>query len=86
MNLDLPFWIRQRQTKVEPVSTGSYRLTGPNLPEAVVSVRIDDSLRWRAAVAKQPGGPDIASTPPEFDSPRDALNAAFELYRGRFVV
>jgi len=86
MTLDLPFWIRQRQAKVEELNTGTYKITGPNLPEAVVSVRIDDSLRWRAALQTKADGPDIAGTQAEFATPKQALSAAFELYRTHFVV
>lgn len=86
MTLDLPFWIRQRQVKVDELSTGCYKVTGPNLQEGVVSIRIGDNLHWKAAVQGKANGPEIASTDFAFQSPRDALAAAFELYREKCVV
>lgn len=86
MTIDLPFWVRQRQAKLEELAIGTYRLSGPNLPEAVVSVQIEDSLRWRSRLQGKVDGPIIATTPAEFENPRDALAAGFELYRNHCVV
>lgn len=86
MNLDLPFWCRQRQAKVESISTGRYKVTGPNLPEAVVSIRIGDGLNWQALVQNKADGPEVDSTGYEFSTARDALAAAFELYRRNMIV
>jgi hypothetical protein len=86
MNLDLPFWCRQRQAKVEELSTGRYKITGPNLPEAVVSVRIGDDLQWQAVLQNKADGPEVDATGFEFANARDALAAAFELYRRQVIV
>ena len=86
MTLDLPFWIKQRQAKVEELATGSYKITGPNLPEAVVSVRMDDNLKWRAILSPKQDSPILAETAAEFPTPKEALAAAFEMYRIHFVV
>lgn len=86
MNLDLPFWCRQRQAKVEELSTGRYKITGPNLPEAVVSIRIGADLQWQAVVQNTANGPEVDATGYEFANARDALGAAFELYRRHMIV
>ena len=58
--IDVPSWIKGRQAKVEPVGPGTYRVTGPNLPDAVVGVRMDDDLRWKAYLKAVVDGPEIA--------------------------
>jgi hypothetical protein len=86
MTLDTPQWFKQRQAKAEELSTGCYKVSGPNLPEAVVAVRIGDDLRWQAVLRATPGGPDLDATTYTFDNPRDALSAAFELYRNHMIL
>ncbi len=86
MNLDLPFWCRQRQAKVETLATGRYKLTGPNLPEAVVSIRMGDNLQWQGVLQAKPDGPELAASPFQYSTPRDALAVAFELYRRQMIV
>jgi hypothetical protein len=86
MILDLPFWFRQRQAQVEELSTGRFKLSGPNLPEAVIAVRIGENLKWQSTLQTKSDVPEIAKTEFEFKNPRDALAAAFELYREQFVV
>ena len=80
--LDVPFWFKQRQAKAEEIGPGTYRVTGPNLPEAVVGVRITDDLHWQAYLRAKADCPEVATLPRTFKSARDALSAAFELYRG----
>lgn len=80
MKLDPPFWFRQRQAKAEAVTQGSYKLTGPNLPEAIVGVRVGDDLRWRGILKSRSDGPDLAETP-GFRTATEAMSAAFDLYR-----
>ncbi len=82
--LDIPSWVKGRQAKVEPVGEGAYRVTGPNLPEAVVGVRMTDNLRWQGFLRATADGPDVAvaATQP---IARDALYAAFELYREHMI-
>ncbi len=86
MTLDMPFWVKQRQIKVEELTTGTYRLTGPNLHEGVVAARVDDAMRWQAVLRTTADGPEVAASSASYDSAREALQAAFELYRTHFIV
>ena len=36
--LDLPYWFKQRQARAEPAAPGVWKLSGPNLPEAAITV------------------------------------------------
>jgi hypothetical protein len=83
--LDLPFWFKQRQARADEVAPGTWKLSGPNLPEAVISVRMTDDLCWQAALLQSVGGPELAISLPTIPTAREALQAAFELYRQRFV-
>ena len=85
MDLDLPFWFKQRQAKAEEVGPGTYKVTGPNLNPGVVTIRMDDNLRWLAALKADTNGPDIAATEPNFPSAREAMFAAFEMYRTHMI-
>ena len=80
-----PSWFKQRQCKAEPAGDNVYRLTGPNLPEAFIAIRSGDGGRWAAALTRAADGPDLEATPVEFEKPWQAWEAAFELYRERFV-
>ena len=82
--LDIPSWVKGRQAKVEPVGQGAYKVTGPNLPAAVVGVRMTDDLRWRGFLRDTADGPDVDLADP-LDNAHDALFAAFELYRERMI-
>jgi hypothetical protein len=83
--LDIPSWVKGRQAKVEGVGQGLYRVTGPNLPEAVVGVRTTDNRCWQGFMRATADGPDVAAATSTQDNPRDALHAAFELYRERMI-
>jgi hypothetical protein len=85
MILDLPFWFRQRQAKAEELAQGSYKITGPNLPEGVVSIRIGDDLNWRGLLQAKAGGPEVAATG-DYPTAKEALAAAFELYRVHMII
>jgi hypothetical protein len=85
ITLDLPYWFKQRQAKAEEISPGTYRVTGPNLPEAVIGVRITDDLRWQSYLKAKSDGPVVAVSLPTFETARAALVAAFELYRGYYI-
>jgi hypothetical protein len=82
----LPFWFKQRQAKAEPAGPDAYRLTAPNLPDAFVSIRQDSEGRWGAALRRTADGPDVAVTATAYDSPGEAWEAAFELYRRDLVI
>jgi hypothetical protein len=86
MDLDLPFWIKQRQAKVEEINPGTYQVTGPNLNPGVVIVRKDENLQWQAAVKADINGPDVATTDAVFPNSREAVAAAFELYRTEMII
>jgi hypothetical protein len=83
--LDIPAWVKQRQAKVEPLGQGIYRVTGPNLPEAIVGVRMKDDLRWQGYLKAKEDGPEIAAGASTQSNARDALFAAFELYREHMI-
>lgn len=85
MKPDLPFWVKQRQISAEEIATGVLKLSGPNIPEAVVGVRINNDLRWQGFVRETADGLDLDATDPVYPEPREALAAAFELYRNRRV-
>ena len=85
MTPDLPFWFKQRQLKAEETATGTFKVTGPNAPEAVIGVRMTDDLHWQAFVRKA-DGTELAASAPTLPNAREALGAAFELYRETVVV
>ncbi|HYT87233.1 MAG TPA: hypothetical protein VEL76_00805 [Gemmataceae bacterium] len=82
----LPSWFKQRQGKAEPAGTDTYRLYGPNLREAFLSVRRADNGQWSAALRYAADGPDAITTQPVLPTEYDAWEAAFELYREEVVV
>jgi len=80
-----PFWFKQRQCKMESAGENAVRVTGPNLGEAVLRIEpVGD--RWRAALRLAADGPDASYTDPELATPKEAWDAAFELYRVRMIV
>jgi hypothetical protein len=85
MKLDLPFWFRQRQAKADELAKGSYKITGPNLPEGIVSIRIGDDLQWRGYLQAKADGPEVAVTT-DYRTAQEAMAAAFELYRINMIV
>jgi hypothetical protein len=81
-----PFWFKQRQCKLEPAGTENlYKATGPNLGEAYLRVEPNGPL-WKAGLRLNPTGDDVDSTAAEFLNSSSAWDAAFELYRSRFIV
>jgi hypothetical protein len=82
---DVPFWVKGRQATVEPVGQDMYRVSGPNLPEAIVGVRTTDDGCWRGYIRANADGRDIAVMPTTNDNSHDALFAAFELYREHMI-
>jgi hypothetical protein len=85
MTLDLPYWIKQRQAKATDLGNGLWKLNGPNLTEAVIGVSMGENLRWQAFLRSTAEGPNLDTTAADLPTARDALAAAFELYRERFV-
>ena len=80
-----PFWFGQRQCKLEPVEDG-YRVTGPNLAEAFISIRSTENGRWVPVFRLAKDGRDLAQTHQELATPQEAWEAAFELYRIQLIV
>jgi hypothetical protein len=76
-----PFWFHQRQAKMEPAGTDIYRLIAPNAPEGFISIRSTGDGRWAPVFRTSAEGPDLAQSHEELGSPKEAWEAAFELYR-----
>jgi hypothetical protein len=82
-----PFWFKQRQCKVEPAGNdNTVRVSGPNLGEAYLSICRDENQLWRAVLRLAVDGPEVSATRPELESPHEAWEAAFELYRSHLIV
>jgi hypothetical protein len=79
-----PFWFKQRQCKAEPVGETMLKVSGPNLPEACISVRAEGN-RWLAGLRNSPDGPDVASSESAEPTEKSAWEAAFELYRRHVI-
>ena len=86
MSLIVPSWFKGRQGTTEPAGEDTYRLSGPNLREGYVSIRRAENGRYVATLRFTPDGPDAEVTRPILDSPYDAWEAAFELYRNRMII
>jgi hypothetical protein len=81
-----PFWFKQRQCRTEPAgSENLLKITGPNLGEAFLRISPEDH-RWRASLRMTADGADVSATEAEFQSPKAAWDAAFELYRNHLIV
>ena len=81
-----PSWFKQRQAKSEAAGENTYRLSGPNLREAFISIRRADNGRWSAALRYTLDGPEVDATEPVIDTAYDAWEAAFEIYRTHVIV
>lgn len=86
----VPFWLLQRQVKVEPVRDDALRLSAPNLPVYEVAIRPEADAAWSAALYRLPNsGAEsllIAESAPGLESQEAAWAAAFELYRQHVIV
>jgi hypothetical protein len=82
----VPSWFKQRQAKAEPAGDGVFRLTGPNMAEAFITIRKGENGLWQAALLQSPSGPELDATAFTSETPVDAWNAAFELHRVHLVV
>jgi len=83
--LVLPFWFKQRQAKAEPAGENIFKLTAPNLGEAFIAIRKDETGRWLGAFKQAADGPHVEATDAIYETPADAWGAAFEIYRRRVV-
>jgi len=86
MAITVPTWFKYRQGKTEPVSDNLFRLTGPNLPPAVLGLRRGDNGKLQGILRTEPDGPDVAVTDPRFDREYEAWEVAFEMYRQTVII
>lgn len=86
MPLVTPFWFKQRQAKAEEVGPDLYKLSGPNLKEAFVGIRRADNGRWQAFLRTSADGEDLSATDAILETPYDAWEAAFEIYRNHMII
>lgn len=87
----LPFWLVQRQAKVEPTGENALLLKAPNLPPYQVAIRqAPDGQGWMAALHQAPAEgqekPLVAESSFPLPDPVTAWDAAFELYRQHVIV
>ncbi len=84
-----PFWVLQRQVKIEPVGEETLRLTAPNLPAYELGVKWSE-VGWVGALSRPPTGEGPRVLLAESDRPLPsaelAWDAAFELYRQHVIV
>ena len=57
----IPFWVKQRQCKLDPAGENAFKITAPNLGENYLRVFPEEG-RWKAAVRTSADGPDLYST------------------------
>ena len=83
----LPFWMRQRQFKVEPAGDAAIKLQAPNLPAFEVSLQTAGENHWWSAVKRVPteGEAEVVAESERFLKPNSAWEAAFELLRRNVV-
>jgi hypothetical protein len=86
MQPNLPFWFRQRQGKSEAIGDETLRLTAPNMAEAFVGIQRDADGRWRPLVRRTADGESLVPADAAYETPSEAWEAGFEVYREIFVV
>ena len=87
MEPSVPFWFKQRQCKYEPAGADNQlKVTGPNLGDAFLRIRQADNQRWQAIFRRAADGPDEVVSDADIPGPREAWDAAFELYRQNVIV
>jgi hypothetical protein len=87
MPVTVPAWFKGRQGKVEEVSAGLVRVSGPNLAEWYVGLMREPDGRWVASVRKTADAP--ADVTQELDpslAEYEAWEAAFEVYRTHVII
>jgi hypothetical protein len=82
----LPSWFKQRQGKAELAGENTFRLTAPNVGEAFIHIQRDSNGNWSAHLRQTADGPDLEASAPDFNSPVEAWEAAFEYYRTALVI
>lgn len=86
MAVAVPFWFKQRQGKMEPAGEQTFRLSGPNLPAAILGLRKAGNGKLQGFLRENADGPDTAVTDPKFTSDYEAWEVAFEMYRQRMII
>ncbi len=81
----LPFWFKQRQCKFDAAGDNTFKVTAPNLGENYLRVFAEND-RWKAAIRPSADGADAHVTTDTFATPKDAWEAAFELYRNHVII
>ncbi len=81
----MPSWFKYRQGKAEEAGEKTYRLYGPNLPDAFVGLRQTDDGRWQGFLKDTADGEDVSVTDPH-DSEYNAWEVTFEMYRQAVIV
>jgi hypothetical protein len=86
----LPFWMRQRQIKLEPIDDTAVALKAPNLPAHELHLRKNNGDGYTVALYTQPTGTTekllLAERPSGLDELRDAWQYAFEFFRQKVIV
>jgi hypothetical protein len=81
-----PFWFAQRQGKADEAGENLYRLHGPIMREAYIGIGRGENGKWSAFVRSEAAGADLTASQVIYDHELDAWHAAFELYRGQFII
>jgi hypothetical protein len=87
----IPFWMRQRQIKIEPINETTVAIKTPNLPTHELSLRPgENGTGYVAAIHCLPaaGGEKflVAEKPSGLSEPQTAWQFAFELFRQKVIV
>jgi hypothetical protein len=85
MPLEVPSWFKGRQGSAEEAGPNTYKLTAPNVREAFLVIKPEGDGRYTAAVRFEASGPDVASSAGSVESPREAWEQAFEMYRKMLI-
>ena len=84
----LPFWMRQRQVKAEPIGETALKLTAPNLPVHELAVAAA-APGWKALVYRVPAdGQKVLVAERAFSAPslESAWQDAYELFRQQVII
>lgn len=86
----VPFWMRQRQIKLEPIDDAAVALKAPNLPAHELRLRKDNGDGYTVALYSQAVGTTekllLAERPSGLDQLPAAWQYAFEFFRQKVIV
>jgi len=71
-----PFWFQQRQAKMEPAGTNTFRLTAPNQGEAFIIIERADNGHWSAGLKTAADGPVVTTSGYSFSRNSSRLHPA----------